>query len=415
MSPPIHLVYLLQNLNRGGVQVGALLQIPRLNKTKYRVEAWTLRCGRGHKELAAEFEQQGITVRETPVESLGDKRGILDLSRRLIRERVCLLNTKSFYANIVGRVAARIAQTPAVVANYHHPYDHHWKLKYIACERMVRDCTQTFICVSRWVKGYLQPLLGLPEERIEVLYNGFDVERYNLDRPKEELRAALQLPARVPIIVLVARLVAAKDIPTFLRAVPHIARAIPNVCCLVVGDGDQRKALTALAAELRLGNAVQFLGSRGDVPEILNAVDCLVLPSLTEGFGRVIVEAFASRTPVVATPAGGVTEIVEDGKNGLLVPFSDPERLAQAVVRTLSSPEETRRRCDQAFRDVRQFDLKTWVEKTEAIFDRAIRNRRGEIEAYLDAPVPSSFSLSAGYYRLQFGFHLEVLRRRMFG
>lgn len=402
--PPPKVVYLLEGLKRGGVQAGALLQIPRLDSSRFAVETWVLRFGKSNQELAPEFDKAGIRVVHLPVHGFADRAGILALARRLAQEKVALLNTKSFFANIVGRTASMLVQTPAVVANYHHGYEHRWRPQYVARERVLSRHTDAFICVSQAVADYLHPLLQLPREKIRILYNGFDIERYNIAQSKIDLRRPLGFPLERPLITCVARLTSVKDIATYIAAAALVAKEIPEACFLVVGDGEEKENLISLAGQKGIGNRVQFLGSRNDVPEILNASDCFVLPSLKEGFGRVIIEAFASHVPVVATATGGVVEIVDHEKNGLLVPVSDPHAMAQAVVRTLRERAQTAERVAQAARDVRQYNLMTWVRKTEDIFQEAIDRHKSEIADYPSVPSPGGFSLALKYYRQQFAF-----------
>jgi glycosyltransferase involved in cell wall biosynthesis len=100
---------------------------------------------------------------------------------------------------------------------------------------------------------------------------------------------------------------------------------------LIVGDGPLRSQLEATAHAFRLDGAVRFLGHRDDVPRLLASADLLVLPSLYEGLPNVVLEAMRARKPVVATAAPGTTEVVIDGRTGLLVPMQDPPALAQAI------------------------------------------------------------------------------------
>ena len=367
----IRLVYLLENLQRGGVQLGALLQAPLIDRSRYEVSAWVLRSSGNKTEeahLAARFTEAGVALQRMDVRDFGDRRGIRALALALARERVGVLNTKSFFANLVGRTAARIAGTPGVVANYHGAYEHRWKPKHIAREKQLIASTDAFLCITWEVADYLTRRLGLPTERVKIIPNGFDFERFSRAPSREECRRALNLPLDVPVISFVGRLTTLKDVPTFLASAAPILREKPNAVFLITGDGEQRKNLENLTQELGL-NSVRFLGARDDIPEILRASDCLVLTSVSEGFGRVIVEAFASGTAVVATPTTGALEMTRHEETGLIVPFRDPEAVAQAVLRTLRNPEETRRRTTSAFEEAKRYGLTRWVENTQRLFD----------------------------------------------
>ena len=374
---------LLDSLKRGGVQQGVLLLAPRLDRAKYEVQVWSLRDGKKDRALAGEFEAVGVPVAFYAVDGFHDRRGILKLAAGLRRGRIELLNTRSFLPNIIGRMAAVIAGTPVVVANYHHTYEHRWTRKYVACERVLRNYTASFVCVSKAVKDFLQPIVAFEDERTKVIYNGLDVQSYASGVGKEELRKRIGLPEGGPIIAYIGRLAPIKDVPTFIRSASVVLRDLPEARFLVVGGGESRKELEELVRSMDLGRVVSFLGSRQDVPDILNAVDCLVLPSLAEGFPRIILEAFASRTPVVTTPASGVAEIVEHEETGLIVPFKDTERLAASILKTLKNNEETLNRCEKAFLRVQEFTLDSWVQQVEDVFDvETEREEYGKIEVF---------------------------------
>jgi glycosyltransferase involved in cell wall biosynthesis len=145
----------------------------------------------------------------------------------------------------------------------------------------------------------------------------------------------------VPLIGTVARLKPEKGVRYFVEAAARIAKLHPEARFLVIGDGPERDALSALAS--RLGVPVWFLGARGDVPEFVGFLDVFVLPSLSEGTPLVTLEAMSAGVPIVATNVGGVPYQITDGRDGLLVPPRDPEAIATAVLRLI---EHARRHDD---------------------------------------------------------------------
>jgi glycosyltransferase involved in cell wall biosynthesis len=175
---------------------------------------------------------------------------------------------------------------------------------------------------------------------ITTIHNGISPPDLAGAADAAAVRASLGLATDQPFLFCAARLQEEKDIPSLLQAMKHIAAAHPEARCFVAGDGDMRPALDAQLRSLGIAATVTLLGFRRDVPALLRACDLFVLPSLAEPFGLVLVEAMAMSRPVIATDAGGPREIVEHGQTGLLVRPSDPESLAQAIDRLLSSPSE---------------------------------------------------------------------------
>jgi glycosyltransferase involved in cell wall biosynthesis len=164
-----------------------------------------------------------------------------------------------------------------------------------------------------------------------AIHNGIDLDELL------GVAAADPTAGAVPYLLCIAAHNEKKALDVLLRAFARIAPEQPRLRLLLVGDGPLRAQLEALARELHLDDRVEFLGMRGraEVARLLRGCRIFVLPSRAEPFGMVVAEALASRRPVVATSVGGIAEIIEDGRSGLLVPPDDPEALARALTRVL--------------------------------------------------------------------------------
>jgi glycosyltransferase involved in cell wall biosynthesis len=169
---------------------------------------------------------------------------------------------------------------------------------------------------------------------------------------RERRRAELGLSEEDRVLVCVGRLSRAKGQRHLLRALALLAPQFPRLRCLLVGDGEERAALEALAQELSLGPALRFLGSRDDVPELLSLGRAFVLPSEWEGLPVALLEAMAAGLPCVATRVAGTAEVIREG-SGLLVPPSDPAALAAAIRSLLLDPALAERMARQGAADVR--------------------------------------------------------------
>jgi glycosyltransferase involved in cell wall biosynthesis len=148
-----------------------------------------------------------------------------------------------------------------------------------------------------------------------------------------EVRRRFDIPADALVLGTVANLFARKGYDVMLRALPAIVTALPNVHYVIVGSGDAayETRLRTVVKDLRLERRVHFAGFQDPVYPCLAAMDLYVHPALMEGFGIAVLEAMAMRKPVVATTAGGLPEIVQDGETGILVPPGDADALARAV------------------------------------------------------------------------------------
>jgi glycosyltransferase involved in cell wall biosynthesis len=144
------------------------------------------------------------------------------------------------------------------------------------------------------------------------------------------------------LVGVVSRLEPEKGVDVFLDAAAEVVRAVPTCCLLVVGDGSQRERLEARAARLGLEHRVQFLGWRTDAREIIGTLDLLAVPSRSEGLPLATLEAMSAGVPVVGSMAGGIPDLLDQGRTGLLAPVDDPRALASACIALLRDPARAR-------------------------------------------------------------------------
>jgi len=240
------------------------------------------------------------------------------------------------------------------------------------------------IAVSRAIVRKLEDegRVGAP---VSLIYNGVDLERYDRMEACCTLREEYGIPDGAPIVGVVARLEPEKGHPTLLEAWPRVLAAVPDAHLLVVGEGSRCDDLRAQAEALgllgsdpsnprsELGRRVVFTGRRDDVPAVTGALDVAVLPSYREAQGLSILEAMALSRPVVASAVGGIPEVVEDGRSGLLVPPHDRDALARAITRLL---------LDHPYADLlgragrelvhERFCVERMVRAIEAIYDESV-------------------------------------------
>src|SRR5262249_6732503 len=149
---------------------------------------------------------------------------------------------------------------------------------------------------------------------------------------RSAVRREMNVAADAFVVIQVARLVEIKDHQTALKTL-SIAKSDPRIRLVFVGEGPEEGAIRAGARQLGLGDQVRFLGLRNDVPQLLRASDAFLLTSQNEGIPLTVLEAMAAGLPVVSTAAGGVGELVIDGKTGLLAPVGDADTLARHLLR----------------------------------------------------------------------------------
>jgi L-malate glycosyltransferase len=224
-----------------------------------------------------------------------------------------------------------------------------------------------FIAVSQRVRSVLRAG-GVAAERISVVHSGVEVGRAAAPASAATLRALGVEPGR-PLVVMVSALIPPhKDPATFLAAIAAVRDAGDDVQALLVGDGPLAAAANRLRSRLGLAGVVRLVGFRRDAVELLAAADVAVLSSRDEGLGTTLLDAMMAGVPVAATAAGGVTEVVRDGVDGLLVPVGDGAALGAAIGRLLREADLRAGLVAAARERVRQFSIDRTVEGTLDVY-----------------------------------------------
>jgi glycosyltransferase involved in cell wall biosynthesis len=210
--------------------------------------------------------------------------------------------------------------------------------------------------VSRAVKTDFSTNMRIPSSKIDVMYNAIDLEKFAPGDNKRDLHRELGVDLKTNLILAVAHARPEKGLEHLIEAVPSVLKWHPDTMFVFCGGGPLEPDLRALGERLGVSDNIRFLGVRDDINQIMEDSYVVVLPSLAEAFGIVVLEAMAMRKPVVASRVGGIPEIVEHGSTGLLVPPADAGALASAVADLLRSPAEAesmgvagRRRVEQNF------------------------------------------------------------------
>lgn len=260
------------------------------------------------------------------------------LRRIIIDKRIDLVHTNIRVGHDrEGIVAARMAGVPCVCHIRHFE-----RLNWF--DRKLAETVGAFIYISESVqRSHLEA--GVPCGEGCVVYNGLNISDFVGPLDVSLGRRSFHLTDHDLAVGIVGRLERWKGHEILLRAMTQVVDAVPNAKGVVVGDsvphephyGDE---LLALRGELGLGDRILFSGFRPDIPTVMSALDVVVLASVApEPFGRVLIEAMAAGKPVVATDAGAVREIVDDGVQGLLVPPEDVSALASAIIHILTRPD----------------------------------------------------------------------------
>jgi glycosyltransferase involved in cell wall biosynthesis len=382
----IRVVQVLATGSNGGAQEATWSLVRRMDGARYDVELVILSDG----PTVRRFERARIPV--TVIDTPDDQEAVARLVA-LLRDRVPhVIHNHMYRAEVVGTRAALALSEAGLPRPYIIGTVHSSRIRSDEDRDLVRALTphmDRLIAVSRAIvqKVATEGRTGAP---IELIYNGVDLSRYDEQEACCTLPEEYGFEAGTPLVGAVARLEPEKGHPTLLEAWPLVLARVPAARLLVVGEGSRREALEAEAEALGLlglpceGDTcvgtrharphatVVFTGRRDDVPAVTAALDVAVLPSYREALGLAVLEAMALGRPVVATNVGGIPEMVEHERTGLLVPPHDAVALADAIVRMLTD-HPLADTLARAGRDLvhERFCIERMVEATQTLYDEA--------------------------------------------
>ena len=236
-----------------------------------------------------------------------------------------------------------------------------------------------FIAVSEKYAEQLHTELHIPKEKISCVQNGIDTTEFAPTERKEEIRRNLGFPPDKPCILYVGNVIAQKGVLHLFDAWLTTLRNGHDAYLVFIGGGSAMDTLAARAAEENLTNQVWLLGKQSNriVADWMKAADLFVFPTMhPEGVSQVIKEAMASALPVITTPAGGIPEVIQDGRTGFFVPQGDSEVLAQRLNELLQDPQLCAVIGEQARKWIVNSDLSIehTVPKVKAIYDRVLQS-----------------------------------------
>jgi L-malate glycosyltransferase len=249
------------------------------------------------------------------------------LGRHLRAQRIDVAHAFDFYANLTLLPSARLAGIPVVIGSQRQLGDLLTPVQSRAQMMMFRWCDAVVCNSSASAERLIQE--GLPEDKINVIWNGLGPEAFATAAP-----ALPRRPGWLRVGMIARMNSSAKNHSLLLRAAARLQERVPNLEIVMVGDGPLRPQLEQQAASLGLGSRVQFLGDRRDVPALLASLDLTVLPSDSESLSNAVIESMAAGVPVVASQVGGNLELLTQ-ERGILVPAGEETSLAEAMLALL--------------------------------------------------------------------------------
>ena len=300
------------------------------------------------------------------------------LARIIKREQIDIIHGQGIRAEFYARLAARFAGRKPYVSTVAMPiegYDvgHLRKILYMAFDRLSEYYVRRFIVVSDSLVRAMIQGHGVAQQKVVKIYNGIETDVYrpacqteNRRRTREKFR----ISDNEIFIGAIGRLVWQKGFEYFIQAIPEVIKKMPNSRFLLVGDGVLRHDLGIKARSLDLQDRLLFTGQRTDIPDILAALDIVVVPSLREGFPVLTLEAMAMEKPIVATAIDGIVEQIVNDIEGMLVAPKDSHAIAEAIKKLIDNPDYASSLGTNArTRVIRDFSIQKMLLKTIKVYE----------------------------------------------
>jgi glycosyltransferase involved in cell wall biosynthesis len=349
----IKAMQVIARLNIGGPAVYVTLVTEKLNQAGFEITLVTGNIEPDEGDMSYYAAEHGVTPLIVPglSRSLNPLRDLVTIYRlyRLFRQhRPDIVHTHTAKAGFAGRWAAKLAGVPVIVHTFHgHVFAGYFSKRrtqmFILIERITARISDTIITLTQGLRRELVDDYRITrKEHITVLPLGLDLQPF-ADTPRKHgaFRAAWGIPPEVPLVGIVGRFVPVKNHKLFLDAAARIHRDRPDVRFVLIGDGELRAEIETHVDALDLRDVVTLTGWMRDTANAYADMDVFVISSVNEGTPVTVIEALANGCPVVATQVGGLTDLLDGGAFGTLVPSGDAAALADAIVQAVDAPPDT--------------------------------------------------------------------------
>jgi glycosyltransferase involved in cell wall biosynthesis len=365
-SQKIKITYIIGTLQIGGAERQLLYLTKNLNKNIFLPEVIVIRKGGPLKE---EFLKNNISVVEVGKKFKIDPIFFLKLVFILRQRKPHLIHTFMFTSNTWGRLASLFIGRPIILSS-ERCVDLWKKWYHKLIDKFLLLFTNKIIVNSIAVKEFYKKIENIPEKKIEVIYNGVNVETIekisvDINKKIEELK----IEKNRPIIGTGGRFTEQKGFIYLLMAIPKVLKYFPDCIFIFIGNGPLRKNFEKIVDNLNIKNNVVFTGYRKDILELLFLCNIIVIPSLFEGMPNIILEAMSLKKAIIATDIPEIKELIIDGFNGLLVPVKNSEKISEKIIYLLKNPEICKKMGENGYSLVKKnFSIEKMVKSYEELY-----------------------------------------------
>ena len=368
----IEILYIIGRLAVGGTERQLLELVTRLDTERYNPKVCCLSEGGKLVENLKKNIKSYVIKRKSSF----DISRLYRLYKLIKMEQPHIVHTFLFNANTYGRLAAKLAGVPIIISSER---DLGFNLSQFdrIINRLLSKWSNKIVANSKSVADRVVKEDKINDDKVTYIYNGIDVQSFVTHVDSSQKKEQLGIPPENKVVTVVANMYyPIKGHSYFIHAASKIIRVMPDTTFILVGDGTLKESFIRLSKKLNVFKNMLFLGFRPDIPELLAITDIAVLPSLSEGFPNVVLEAMAAGKPVVASAVGGILEIVLNNETGFLIPPADSDALAEKIITLLQDEALCTVMGIAGYQRVAAlFSIDQMVRNTECLYEALIRKK----------------------------------------
>ena len=365
-----NMMFVINGLGIGGAERNLVEFLKNYDSDKYNPIVCSVGQGGAFKK---DLDALGIPVFVFPKKHKFDISQVFKASKLMKANKVAVVVTILFYADIIGSLAATLARVPVCICwsagtvgkdskndGIRHRYSY----------KLIRHMVKKVISVSNKSGEFLVKHRSVPPKKLTVIHYGVDLKNFiRLEYPQKKLQE-IGLTSDHILLGEIARLNRQKGHVYLVEAAKGVVKIFPKVKFLLIGEGPLREKLQEMVDENGLTDHFLFLGLRTDVKELLNLLDIMLLPSLWEGLPNVVLEAMACGKPIIASAVDGTPEAVVDDVTGILIPPKDPRALEKAIITLLNDRDKLKKMGENARKRAEEsFSIQRQIENFNNLFD----------------------------------------------
>jgi glycosyltransferase involved in cell wall biosynthesis len=369
---PLPVLHIIKSLGRGGAETLLPETLNKHNKERYAFHyiyflPWK-------DQMVAEIKKEGGTV--TCLSAKNNFEILLQagkLMQYIKNHNIQLIHCHLPWAGIIGRIVGRIKKVP-VIYTEHNTWDHYHKLTYYA-NKLSFSNQKKVIAVSKDVANSIKVHYKKTKPEVQVVLNGINTEKYSRTNSVDrDIRKELNISSDSTVIGIVCVFRAQKRLNVWLEIASGLIKKFPGCKFIIVGDGPLKQEIHDKAQQLKIENHVHFAGLQSEIRPYLKAMNIFMMSSEFEGLPIALLEAMSMGCMPSCTAAGGIPELITDGKNGLLVPSNDPLLLISKLENYILNPATIQDMGEEARQTViNRFSVQKMVNELEDIYETAVK------------------------------------------